>query len=139
MRKALRQAQLQIETLIAREEARGIASHRIVLAGFSQGGAIALQTALRYPRRLAGLLALSTYLPLISTLADEAHEANRQLPIFMAHGSFDEVIRLEVAEVSLNTLNQSGYAVDWHEYGMGHSVCAEELADIRTFLSNLLD
>ena len=135
----IRHAQLQIEALITQEEARGIAPNRIVLAGFSQGGAIALHTALRYPRCLAGLLALSTYLPLKSKLAQEAHEANRQLPIFMAHGSFDEVISLDVCKASLDTLNQQGYAVDWHEYAMGHSVCAEELADIRTFLCKVLN
>ena len=135
----IRQAQLQIEALIAREQARGIAPSRIVLAGFSQGGAIALHTALRYPLRLAGLIALSTYLPLKSKLTQEAHEANRQLPIFMAHGSFDEVISLDVCKASLYVLNQQGYAVDWHEYAMGHSLCAEELADIRTFLRNVLN
>jgi phospholipase/carboxylesterase len=135
----IRQAQLQIEALITREQARGIAPSRIVLAGFSQGGAVALHTALRYPLRLAGLIALSTYLPLKSKLALEAHEANRQLPIFMAHGSFDEVISLDVCKASLNVLNQQGYAVDSHEYAMGHSVCADELADIRIFLCNLLN
>jgi phospholipase/carboxylesterase len=134
----IRLAQLQIEALVVREEARGIAPNRIVLAGFSQGGAIALHTALRYSRHLAGLLALSTYLPLKSVLAHEAHEANRQLPIFMAHGSFDEVISLDVSKASLDVLNQQGYTVDWHEYAMGHSICAEELADIRTFLGNVL-
>jgi phospholipase/carboxylesterase len=138
-KEGIRQAQLQIEALIAREQARGIAPSRIVLAGFSQGGAIALHTALRYPLRLAGLIALSTYLPLKSKLTQEAHEANRQLPIFMAHGSFDEVISLDVCKASLNALNQQGYAVDWHEYAMGHSLCAEELADIRTFLCNVLN
>src|SRR5664279_433094 len=109
----IRQAQLQIEALITQEQARSIAPNRIVLAGFSQGGAIALHTALRYPRRLAGLLALSTYLPLKSKLAQEAHEANRQLPIFMAHGSFDEVISLDMFKASFNVLNQQGYAVEW--------------------------
>jgi len=135
----IRQAQLQIEALIAREHARGIALSRIVLAGFSQGGAIALHTALRFPLRLAGLVALSTYLPLKSKLAQEAHKANRQIPIFMAHGSFDEVISLDVCKASLKVLNQQGHAVDWHEYAMGHSLCAEELADIRTFLCNVLN
>jgi phospholipase/carboxylesterase len=134
----IRQAQLQIEALIAQELALGIAPDHIVLAGFSQGGAIALHTALRYPLRLAGLIALSTYLPLKSKLALEAHEANHQLPIFMAHGSFDEVIGLDVYKASLNALSQQGYAVDSHEYAMGHSVCNEELADIRTFLLNVL-
>ena len=135
----IRQAQLQIEALITQEQAHGIAPGRIVLAGFSQGGAIALHTALRYPLRLAGLIALSTYLPLKSKLAQEAHEANRQLPIFMAHGSFDEVISPGGCKASLDALNQQGYAVDSHEYAMGHSVCAEELADIRTFLCNVLN
>jgi phospholipase/carboxylesterase len=130
----IRQTQLQIEALIAQELVLGIAPERIVLAGFSQGGAIALHTALRYPLRLAGLLALSTYLPLKSTLAEEAHEANRQLPIFMAHGSFDEVISLDMSKSSLDVLHAQGYTVDWHEYPMGHSVCAEELKDIHTFL-----
>ncbi len=135
----IRQAQLQIEALIAQERARGIVSNRIVLAGFSQGGAIALHTALRYSQRLAGMLALSTYLPLQSELAGEAHEANRQLPIFMSHGRFDEVIGLDVCKASLNILNRQGYVVDWHEYAIGHTVCEEELRDIRAFLCSILN
>jgi phospholipase/carboxylesterase len=134
----IRQAQLQIEALIAREQVRGIAANRIVLAGFSQGGALALHTALRYPQRLAGVMVLSAYLALQSELVKEAHKANRQLPIFMAHGSFDEIIGMDVCKASLNTLNQQGYVVDWHEYAMGHSVCGEELQDIHTFLCAIL-
>jgi phospholipase/carboxylesterase len=130
--------QLQIEALIAHEQQRGIESGRIVLAGFSQGGAIALHSALRFSQKLAGVLALSTYLPLKSTLPAEAHAANRQVPIFMAHGTFDAVIRLEVALSSAEVLMQSGYAVNWHEYAMAHSVCEEEIADLRDFLTQCL-
>lgn len=134
----IRESQALIESLIAQEQQRGIAAERIVLAGFSQGGAIALHTALRYPQRLAGVLALSTYLPLKPLLAIEKHAANRDLPIFMAHGTFDNVISLEVCEVSVNLLRQQGYPVAWHEYSMAHSVCAEELADIRDFVCDIL-
>jgi phospholipase/carboxylesterase len=134
----IRETQRLIESLIAQEQQRGIAAERIILAGFSQGGAIALHTALRYPQRLAGVLALSTYLPLKPLLAIEKHEANRDLPIFMAHGTFDNVISLEVCEVSANLLRQQGYPVAWHEYPMAHSVCVEELADIRNFVCDIL-
>lgn len=130
----IRAMQLQIEALIAHEQQRGIESGRIVLAGFSQGGAIALHSALRYSQKLAGVLALSTYLPLQSTLPAEAHAANRQVPIFMAHGTFDTVIGLDVALSSAEVLTQSGYAVSWHEYAMAHSVCEKEVADLRDFL-----
>lgn len=134
----IRESQALIESLIAQEQQRGIATERIILAGFSQGGAIALHTALRYPQRLAGILALSTYLPLKPLLAIEKHAANRDLPIFMAHGTFDNVISLEVCEVSVNLLRQQGYPVAWHEYSMAHSVCAEELADLRDFVCDIL-
>lgn len=132
------QSRAQIEQLIEQEMARGTPSERIVLAGFSQGGAIALHTGLRYPRTLAGIVALSTYLPLKSSLAKERHEANRRIPIFMAHGSFDSVISLETNQLSRATLEQAGYALEWHEYAMAHSVCEEEIADIRRFLSKVL-
>ncbi len=134
----IRETQVQIEALIAQEQQRGIAAERIILAGFSQGGAIALHTALRYPQRLAGVLALSTYLPLKPLLAAEKHAANRDLPIFMAHGTFDSVISLEVCEMSVKLLQQQGYPVFWHEYPMAHSVCAKELADIRDFVCDVL-
>ncbi|MGZ8262241.1 MAG: alpha/beta hydrolase, partial [Methylotenera sp.] len=111
---------------------------RIVLAGFSQGGAIALYTALRYPQKLGAVLALSTYLPLKSTLKAEAHPANAGIPIFMAHGVFDNVISLEMCQNSLNLLQSSQFIVTWREYNMAHSVCAEEIADIRDFLQHVL-
>ena len=134
----IREAQALIEGLIAQEQQRGIAPERIVLAGFSQGGAIALHTALRHPQRLAGVLALSTYLPLKPTLTAEAHPANRDLPIFMAHGSFDEIISLDTCKVSADLLIQHGYPLTWHEYPMAHSVCADVISAIRNFLCAVL-
>lgn len=127
-----------IDSLIQTEIARGISSERIVLAGFSQGGAIALHTALRYPHKLAGVLALSTYLPLHSKLSTEAHIANKNIPIFMAHGIFDDVISLDMSKLSCNLLQNSQYSVSWHEYNMTHSVCTEEIADIEEFLKQVL-
>ncbi|WP_020167862.1 MULTISPECIES: alpha/beta hydrolase [Methylotenera] len=132
------ESQLQIEQLIAQEISRGIPANRIVLAGFSQGGAIALHTALRYTQPLAGVLALSTYLPLRANLAAEKTEANQQTPIFMAHGRDDAVITLETCQVSLSLLLAEDYAVDWHEYAMEHSVCAQEIEDIKQFLLTVL-
>lgn len=134
----IRLSQSGVEALIAREIARGSSADRIVLAGFSQGGAIALQTALRHPHRLAGVLALSTYLPLQASLTTEKSGANLDLPIFLAHGSSDTVIPLSVAQRSRHRLEQEGYAVEWHEYAMPHSVCAEEVIDIRSFLLRVL-
>lgn len=131
-------SQHTINALIQSEINRGIASERIVLAGFSQGGAIALHTALRYPQKLAGVLALSTYLPLHSKLVTEAHIANANTPIFMAHGIFDGVISLEMAQQSRNLLQNSQYSVTWHEYNMAHSVCTEEIAEIVNFLQQVL-
>jgi phospholipase/carboxylesterase len=134
----IRASQARVETLIARERARGIAPGAIVLAGFSQGGAIALQTGLRHPDRLAGILALSTYLPLPDTLKQEAGQANRDVPIFMAHGTQDPVIPLSWAARSRDSLAALGYAVEWHEYRMPHSVCAEEIADLSRWLRAVL-
>jgi len=134
----IRATQLQIEALISKELARGIPSQRIVLAGFSQGGAMALHTATRYPLQLAGVLALSTYLPLKPLLAAEAHNANQDLPIFMAHGTFDTVITLDVCKASADLLRQQGYALSWHEYPMAHSLCMQEIDDIRVFLNTIL-
>ncbi len=109
-----------------------------MLAGFSQGGAIALHTGLRYPRRLAGILALSAYLPLHEPTRDEASEANRKVPIFMAHGSQDPVIPLSISESSREFLTGLGYVVECHTYPMPHSVCAEEVRDIRDWLFRVL-
>jgi phospholipase/carboxylesterase len=134
----VRASQRLLEDLMAREKDRGIAPARIVLAGFSQGGAVVLQTALRYPERLAGILALSTYLPLASTVASERGQANRDVPIFMAHGRFDDIIPLERAQASRKHLEALGYAVEWHEYPMPHSVCAPEIAAIAAFLARVL-
>lgn len=126
-----------LNSLIENEIKRGIASDKIVLAGFSQGGAIALHTATRYPKKLAGVLALSTYLPLKATLAKQAHAANLATPIFMAHGRADDIISLDRALASRLSLQESGFNVQWHEYAMAHSVCAEEINDIRLFLTGL--
>ena len=134
----IRTTQQYINSLIENEINRGIASERILLAGFSQGGAIALHTGLRYPKKLAGILALSTYLPLKTKLANEAHLVNAGIPIFMAHGIFDDIISLDMCKLSLNTLQNNHFSVDWHEYNMAHSVCVEEINDIRTFLKQVL-
>ena len=135
----IRASQVRVEALIARERARGIPARSTVLAGFSQGGAIALQTGLRHPERLAGILALSTYLPLPETLEQEASQANRDVPIFMAHGTQDPLIPLSWAMRSRDRLKALGYAVEWHEYPMPHSVCAEEIADIGRWLKRVFD
>lgn len=127
-----------IKQLINNEINRGIPNERIILAGFSQGGAIALHTALRYPVKLGGVLALSTYLPLHSQLADEAHAANLKTPIFMAHGIYDDVISLEMSVISRNLLQSRQYFVNWHEYNMAHSLCSEEIEDIQNFLQQVL-
>jgi len=135
----IRASQVRVEALIARERARGIAARSIVLAGFSQGGAMALHTGLRYPERLAGILALSCYLPLPETLEREASQATRDVPIFMAHGTQDPVIPLSWAMRSRDRLGALGYAVEWHEYPMPHSVCAEEIADVGRWLKRVFD
>jgi len=134
----IRVSQGRIEALIARERARGVSTRRIVLAGFSQGGAIALQTGLRHPERLAGILALSTYLPLAETLGAEANPANRDVPIFMAHGTEDPVIPLQRAAISRDQLRKLGHQVEWHEYPMPHAVCPEEIADVGAWLGRVL-
>lgn len=124
--------------LIRRERERGIAADRIVLAGFSQGGAIALHAALRYPERLAGLMALSTYLPLGSSLdaevVDNPAAANKDIPIFMAHGTFDPVLPIQMGADSRDLLQDRGFKIEWHDYPMPHAVCAEEIAHIRRWL-----
>ena len=137
--RGVRASQALIETLIGREKERGTKAERLVLAGFSQGGAIALQTGLRYPQRVAGIMALSTYVPISEHLHAEASAANRKLPIFMAHGSFDPVIPLARAEESRKLLQSLGYALEWREYSMPHSVCPEELADIGAWLKQILE
>jgi phospholipase/carboxylesterase len=120
--------------LIEREVAAGLAPERIVLAGFSQGGAIALHTGLRYPRPLAGILALSTYLPLPVRLDDEAAPANASVPVLLAHGSHDPVVPLALAEQARALLTARGYPVEWRVYPMPHAVCPAEVQDIRKWL-----
>ncbi len=133
----IRASAAAVARLVDRELGRGTEAGRIVLAGFSQGGAIALQLALREPRRLAGVVALSTYLPLAATLAMEKSAANAATPIFMAHGSEDPVIPLAHADASLRVLEREGYSVDWHVYPMEHTVCAPEILAIGAWLEAL--
>lgn len=134
----IRESAEAIHRLIEREIAAGIAAHRIVLAGFSQGGAIALHAAVRYPQPLAGVLALSTYLPLAGRLAAEAHSANTGAAIFMGHGLQDTVVPVRLAEQSRDLLTTAGYDVAWHTYRMAHSVNPAELADIGMWLRQRL-
>ncbi len=134
----VRQSARQIEALVERERQRGIAPRRLVLAGFSQGGAMALHVALRYPERLAGVLALSCYLPLASTLATEASPANRAVPIFWAHGVHDPMLPLAMAEQGREQVGSLGYRIEWHQYPIPHSVSAEEIADVARWLGRVL-
>lgn len=136
--RGVRDSQAQIGQLIAREQGRKISSKNIVLAGFSQGGAIALQTGLRHPEPLAGVMALSTYLPLAESFAQEAAPANAKMSVFMAHGTHDPVVPYAMGNASSVRLQQAGYAVEWHEYPMQHSVCPEEIADIGRWLGKVL-
>jgi phospholipase/carboxylesterase len=136
--RGVRASQVLIEALIGREKARGTKAGRLVLAGFSQGGAIALHTGLRHPERIAGIMALSTYVPVEEKLSAEASTANRDVPIFMGHGSDDPIIPLVRAEQSRNLLKSLGYPAEWHKYAMPHSVCPEELADIGAWLGKVL-
>ncbi|MEJ8845961.1 alpha/beta hydrolase [Variovorax rhizosphaerae] len=134
----LRRSMASIEALIAKEKTRGIPASRIVVAGFSQGCAMALLTGLRHAERLAGIVALSGYLPLASTTAAEATSMNRDVPIFMAHGQHDGVVVMPRATASRDALEALGYAIEWHEYPMEHSVCLEEIADLGTWLRKVL-
>lgn len=128
----------RIAGLLDAERAAGIASERLILAGFSQGCAMALYTGLRYPQRLGGLLALSGYLPLHESLATEASPANKDVPILMCHGQYDPVLPLVLGKSSAEILGAAGYRVDWREYPMQHQVCPEEIDDIGHFLRQRL-
>ena len=130
----IRRAGAWIDELIA----RGVPASRIVLAGFSQGGAMALFTGLRYPEALAGVVCMSAYLPLSDTLGEEAAAANRSVPIFVAHGTVDPVVDIGLGRRSRDLLAEAGYPVDWHEYPMAHQICGEELTDIGRWLTGLL-
>ena len=125
-----------LEALIDREIERGITPDRIVVAGFSQGGAIAINAVLHSRLRLAGLMALSTYIPLPGELA--ASRGNRELPVFMGHGSFDPMIQMQWGRASADSLAKAGFTVEWHDYPMAHAVCPEEINDIRAWLLNVL-
>ena len=127
-----------ITALIEHEMARGIAANRIVLAGFSQGSAIALHTGLRYPKRLAGIVALSGYLPLAESLAVERSFANTDTPILMCHGNMDPVVPIQRGEASRDRLSSLGYRVQWQSYPLEHSVHPQEVADISAFLQRVL-
>ncbi|MCG8377931.1 MAG: alpha/beta hydrolase [Proteobacteria bacterium] len=127
-----------INRYIQSEIEDGIAANKILLAGFSQGGAISLHTGLRYPEQLAGLIALSAYLPLPNMLASEATDNNRDTPVFMAHGLYDPVIPIEQGRASYETLKQEGYLVNWNEYTMQHAVCLEEINAISTYIRKQL-
>jgi len=131
-------SQAHIEALIAREKSRGIDARRIILAGFSQGGVIALYTGVRHAERLAGIVALSTYVVLPDRLAEEGSAANRDVPIFMAHGTSDPMVRLEWGEAGRRALVAAGFAVEWHTYPMPHSVVWEEIEAVSAFISRVL-
>jgi len=134
----IRQSASVLDALIEREHQRGIAYEKIVLAGFSQGGAIASHCALRHTQKLGGLMALSTYVPMLGALQAEVAEVktsqSRSLPIFMAHGSFDPVLPIQLGTASRDALRALGFTVEWHEYPIPHSVCAEEISDISRWL-----
>ena len=130
----LRKSQKSIEDLIANEKARGIPAERIILAGFSQGCAMTLQTGLRYPEKLAGLICLSGYLPLHTAVPEERNAANQAMPIFMAHGEIDPVVPFQRAEQSREILKALDYNIEWHQYPMQHSVCIEEIEAIGDWL-----
>ena len=135
--RGIRESQAAVERLIARERDRGVESANIVLAGFSQGGAIALQAGLRHANRLGGIVALSTYLTLQDSLAAEAAAANRATPIFMAHGTEDPIVPLSLAESSAAALRKHGYEVEWHTWPMPHAVCGEEIQALAEFLARV--
>jgi phospholipase/carboxylesterase len=134
----LRRSQALVDALVARERERGMPANRIVLAGFSQGCAMALLAGLRYPERLAGIAGLSGYLPIAARTAQERSAANQHTPIFLAHGTHDEVVHLDRAEESRDALQALGYGVEWHEYVMGHSVSPLEVEELNAWLVRVL-
>lgn len=131
----IKKSQQSIIDLIEQEIERGVQSNNIILAGFSQGGAIALHTALRYGKPLAGIMGLSTYLPLMDTVKAEVHDANRDTPILLAHGAHDPIIPFELADKTNIFLNQLGYSSELHSYVMEHSVCPEEIDMISDWIN----
>jgi phospholipase/carboxylesterase len=136
--KGIRATDAIVRDLIKRENDRGIPTERIVLAGFSQGGAITLYSGPRYPEKLAGMLALSCYLLMAQTFEAERSDANLETPIFMAHGTFDPVVDFRLGDESRLLLEAADYDVEWHRYTMPHSVCPQEIADIAAWLRKVL-
>jgi len=134
----IRESEGIVHKLIQEQIDLGIDASRIVLAGFSQGGAVVLHTALRYPHQLAGVLALSTYLPLTESLAQEAHASNKTTPIWMAHGAFDDVVPIMLAEQSRDFMVSQGYPLEWKQYPMAHSVCPDEIGDLAAWFKRVL-
>jgi phospholipase/carboxylesterase len=134
----IRESASVVGALVRAERENGIAAGRIIIAGFSQGGAMALFSALRWPERLAGVVALSCWLPLAGRLSAEAHRANSAVPVFMAHGSMDQTVPLGLAEGTRDLLQANGYAVKWLTYPMGHGVSVEEVTDLREWLLGAL-
>jgi phospholipase/carboxylesterase len=134
----VRSSDAALRALIRRENERGVPSEQIVLAGFSQGGAMALYSGTRMPEKLAGIIGLSCYMPIAATFSSERHSANYSTPIFMGHGSLDPVVEPQLGEMAHALLVAAGYTVEWHGYPMGHSVCAEELAAVAAFLQRVL-
>lgn len=130
----IRESEVVVKRYIEQEIAQGIPADKIVIAGFSQGGAIALQTALRYQQRLAGVMALSTYLPLAASLPAEASVANRDVPILMCHGVQDPIVPVQMGEASRDALQRLGYRIEWRTYPMEHSVCMEEVVDLSNWM-----
>ena len=127
----------RVKRLIEREISRGMSADRIILAGFSQGGAVVLHTALRLNTTVAGVIALSTYLPLADTLAAEKSDANQHTPIFMAHGRQDDVIEQRFAEAGRDVLTAQGYSVQWQSYGMPHTLSMEEIIDLAAWMVSI--
>jgi len=134
----IRESARSVGSLIRAEREQGIPSDRICLAGFSQGGAVALFTALRWSERLAGVAALSCYLPLPTLLPAEAHPANTAVPVFMAHGTADPVVPLQIGKAARDLLTAMGYDLAWHTYPMQHGVCPQEVGDLRKWLLGVL-
>lgn len=136
--KGVRASEQEIVKLIEKEIARGIPSEKIIVAGFSQGGAMALHVGLRYPQRLGGIIGLSTYLPLADSVAEEHHALNRDIPIFMAHGELDDIVLLPWAEQSVERLKKLGYSIEFHTYPMTHSLCEQEVLDLQKWMQKQL-
>ena len=134
----IRKSEMRIQAIITNQIDQGIPAENIFIAGFSQGGALALHSGLRYPKKLAGIIALSTYLPLADLVEAERHAENHETPIFFAHGELDPIIPLDFAETSRDTLQSLNHAPAWKTYPMAHSVCADEISDLRAWLLNIV-